>query len=98
MKRILGLLFLSLLFLAGLSAQSKPAPVQAGARLNIAELQRPVTILRDRWGVAHIYAQNQHDLFVAQGFNAASDRIFQMEMWKRSGQGRLSEVLGRGSL
>ena len=54
----------------------------------------PVRVQRDRWGVAHIYAKNQHDLFFAQGFVVAQDRLFQMELWKRSGQGRLAEVLG----
>jgi penicillin amidase len=48
--------------------------------------------------VAHIYAQNQHDLFFAQGYVAAQDRLFQMELWKRSGQGRLAEVLGPSAL
>lgn len=57
-------------------------------------LKEPVNVLRDRWGVAHIYAKNQHDLFFAQGFVAAQDRLFQMEMWKRAGQGRLAELLG----
>jgi penicillin G amidase len=57
-------------------------------------LQKPVRVLRDKWGVAHIYAKNQHDLFFAQGYVVAQDRLFQMELWKRSGQGRLSEVLG----
>jgi len=61
-------------------------------------LRQPVRVLRDRWGVAHIYAQNQHDLFFAQGFVAAQDRLFQMEMWKRAGQGRLSEILGPSAL
>src|SRR5690349_12208550 len=57
-------------------------------------LQQPVTVLRDRWGVPHIYAENEHDLFFAQGFVTAQDRLFQMELWKRVGQGRLAEVLG----
>jgi penicillin amidase len=61
-------------------------------------LERPVNVLRDRWGVAHIYAQSQHDLFFAQGVVAAQDRLFQMEMWKRAGQGRLAEVLGPSAL
>ena len=42
----------------------------------------------------HIYAHNQSDLFIAQGFVQAQDRLFQMDLWRRSGQGRLSEVLG----
>jgi penicillin G amidase len=66
--------------------------------LKTAGLERPVNVLRDRWGVAHIYAQNQHDLFFAQGFVAAQDRLFEMELWKRSGQGRLAEVLGSSAL
>ena len=66
--------------------------------LKVAGLEHPVSVLRDRWGVAHIYAQNQHDLFFAQGFVASQDRLFQLELWKRSGQGRLAEVLGPSAL
>ncbi len=61
-------------------------------------LLMPVRVQRDRWGVPHIYAKNQHDLFFAQGFVVAQDRLFQMELWKRSGQGRLAEVLGAGAV
>jgi penicillin G amidase len=61
-------------------------------------LLMPVRVQRDRWGVAHIYAKNQHDLFFAQGFVVAQDRLFQMELWKRSGQGRLAEVLGAAAV
>ncbi len=57
-------------------------------------LHTSVRVQRDRWGVAHIYANDPHDLFFAQGFVVAQDRLFQMELWKRSGQGRLAEVLG----
>jgi penicillin G amidase len=63
-------------------------------KLVVTGLKEPVNVLRDRWGVAHIYAKNEHDLFFAQGFVVAQDRLFQMEMWKRAGQGRLAEVLG----
>jgi penicillin amidase len=66
--------------------------------LRIPGLKAEVTVKRDRWGVAHIYARNQHDLFFAQGFVVAQDRLFQMELWKRSGQGRLAEVLGPTAL
>jgi len=66
--------------------------------LKVKGLRQPVNVLRDRWGVAHIYARNQHDLFFGQGFVAAQDRLFQMELWKRSGQGRLAEVLGPTAL
>ena len=67
-------------------------------KLKVPGLRKPVEVLRDRWGVAHIYARNQHDLFFAQGFVAAQDRLFQMELWKRSGEGRLAEVLGAAAL
>ncbi len=56
--------------------------------LKVERFRDPVDVLRDRWGVAHIYAYNQHDLFFAQGFVTAQDRLFQMELWKRAGQGR----------
>src|SRR5262245_15471691 len=57
-------------------------------------LSAPVRVVRDRWGVPHIAAENQDDLFFAQGFVQAQDRLFQMDLWRRSVQGRLSEVLG----
>ena len=47
------------------------APAAADETLEVAGLKAPVEILTDRWGVAHIYAQNEHDLFFAQGYNAA---------------------------
>jgi penicillin G amidase len=57
-------------------------------------LHHSVRVQRDSWGVAHIYARDEHDLFFAQGFVTAQDRLFQMELWKRAGQGRLAEVMG----
>lgn len=57
-------------------------------------MSQPVTIVRDRWGIPHITAQNEHDLFFAQGFAQAQDRLFQMDLWRRAAQGRLAEVLG----
>ena len=57
-------------------------------------LDAAVEVRRDRWGVPHIYATTQHDLFFAQGYVAAQDRLFQMEIWRRQGEGRLAEVLG----
>jgi len=79
---------------ANLAAQAQKALAKISGTLQARGLQLPVEVLRDRWGVAHIYAQNQHDLFFAQGFIAAQDRLFQMELWKRAGQGRLAEILG----
>jgi penicillin amidase len=60
----------------------------------VSGLSAPVRVVRDRFGIAHIEAANRDDLFVAQGFVQAQDRLFQMDLWRRSVQGRLSEVLG----
>src|SRR5579863_8911866 len=78
-------------------AARKALAVVSG-ELRVPGLRQPVRVLRDKWGVAHIYAANQHDLFFAQGVVAAQDRLFQMEVWKRAGQGRLSEILGPPAL
>lgn len=77
-----------------LQARAQSALSTTHGALKLPGLLRPVTVLRDPWGVPHIYAQNQHDLFFAQGFVTSQDRLFQMELWKRVGQGRLAEVLG----
>jgi penicillin amidase len=62
--------------------------------LEVEGLSAPVAIVRDRWGVPHIRASTQDDLFFAQGFVQAQDRLFQMDLWRRAAQGRLAEVLG----
>jgi penicillin amidase len=59
---------------------------------------QPVTILRDARGVPHIAAHNEHDLFFAQGFAEASDRLFQMDLTRRLVEGRLAEVFGKSAL
>jgi penicillin G amidase len=81
-----------------LETRAKDALSQLRGTLKVRGLEKQVTVLRDRWGVAHIYAQNQHDLFFAQGYVVSQDRLFQMELWKRSGQGRLAEILGPSAL
>src|SRR5215471_17429826 len=83
---------------SNLESRAKASVSQITGTLKTPGLNEPVQVLRDEWGVAHIYAANQHDLFFAQGFVAAQDRLFQMELWKRSGQGRLAEVLGPTAL
>lgn len=63
-------------------------------RRTVNGLRKPVEILRDAWGVPHIYAQNEEDLFFAQGYVQAQDRLFQMDAYRRLGSGRLSEISG----
>lgn len=67
---------------------------QSSEKLSIPGLQQPVEIIVDRWGIPHIYAQNEADLFFAQGFYAARDRIFQFELWRRQATGTVAEILG----
>ena len=55
-------------------------------------------ILRDRWGVPHIYARDTHDLFFAQGYITARDRLFQIDLWRRIGTGRLAEAVGPSAI
>ncbi|MFQ5738063.1 MAG: penicillin acylase family protein [Acidobacteriota bacterium] len=62
--------------------------------LTVSGLQQPVEILKDHWGISHIYAQGESDLFFAQGYNAARDRLFQLEIWRRRATGTVAEILG----
>ncbi|GAB3316746.1 penicillin acylase family protein [Geodermatophilus aquaeductus] len=57
-------------------------------------LREDVEILVDVWGVPHLYAGSRDDVHLAQGFNAARDRLWQIDLWRRRGNGLLSEVLG----
>ena len=62
--------------------------------LRVPGLEAGVEILKDLWGVSHIYAETEHDLFFAQGYSAARDRLFQFELWRRQATGTVSEILG----
>ena len=57
-------------------------------------LKQPVEIVVDRWGVPHLFAKGEDDLFLAQGWNAARDRLFQLDLWRRRGHGELAEAFG----
>ena len=65
---------------------------------SIEGLKQSVEILRDQWGINHLYAQNQHDLFFTQGYAAAQDRLFQFEIWRRQATGTVAEILGAREL
>jgi len=92
---------------AGATAQTQaPAPpaepgrvaaadvVRASQGYRVPNLEEPAEIIVDAWGVPHIYAGTHYDAFFAQGFNAARDRLWQIDLWRRRGLGLLSEVLG----
>ncbi len=76
------------------AAASAPAVGPTAGTLTVPGVSAPVRVVRDRWGVPHIYASTTEDLFFAQGFVQAEDRLFQMDLWRRASQGHLAEVLG----
>ena len=85
--------------LSAAAAAIGAAPAAPTARpLAVDGLREPVDMLRDRWGINHIYANNEDDLFFAQGYAAARDRLFQFEIWRRQATGTVAEILGRKEL
>jgi penicillin amidase len=74
-------------------ALRRPLPRTKG-QVKLTGLTAPVEVVRDHWGIPHIYARTNHDLFVAQGYVHAQDRLWQMELNRRLGAGRLSELFG----
>lgn len=79
------------------SARDKAAAKDKAAtatRFAVPGLKQPVEIVVDRYGIPHIYAKSEDDVFVAQGFNAARDRLFQIDLWRRRGLGELASVFG----
>src|SRR6516165_7153775 len=71
---------------------TKDSPVSE--TITLPNLHKPAEILIDHWGVPHIYAKDEADLFLVQGFNAARDRLFQIDLWRRRGLGQLAEAFG----
>ena len=93
--------------ISGCGGTSAPESLDELARLSLAQidgelaipgLRESVEVLRDETGIPHIYAQNDDDLFFAQGYVMAQDRLWQMEMWRRWHEGRLAEIFGPEAL
>src|SRR3954465_5321039 len=77
-------------------AREKPDPLGSARQVktDVAGLNAPAQILVDVWGIPHIYAGNEHDLFFLQGFNAARDRLWQIDLWRKRGLGLLARDFG----
>jgi penicillin amidase len=69
-------------------------PAGADDSYSLSGLEKPAEIIVDTWGVPHIFAQTHYDAFFVQGFNAARDRLWQIDLWRRRGLGQLAEVFG----
>jgi penicillin amidase len=77
-----------------LRAAEKAALPALDGDLHVSGLSAPVTVRRDTHGVPHIEAASQSDLFLAQGYVTAQDRLWQMDMFRRNANGELAEILG----
>lgn len=75
-------------------SETDPAAPSRISDYPVPGLTENVEILVDQWGVPHIYASTRQDVYVAQGFQAARDRLFQIDLWRRRGLGKLAEVFG----
>src|ERR1700737_1151886 len=101
-NRAIRLLLGSAIFVSltacGAVAREKENPLSAArvSSSDVAGLQAPGQILVDVWGIPHIYAENEHDLFFLQGFNAARDRLWQIDLWRKRGLGLLAKDFGAG--
>ena len=76
------------------TARTLHAQSPSASALRVSGLRAAVDVTRDSAGIVHIRATNEHDLFFAQGYNAARDRLFQLELWRRQATGTMAEVLG----
>ena len=97
MKKI-GLLILGFMLLISPTFESTEAAgggsANDGTTYELEGLENPVEILVDEWGIPHIYADSTEDVYFSQGFNAARDRLWQIDLWRKNGLGELSEVFG----
>ncbi len=95
-----ALLLAALISFAPLALSNNTAtePTSAAPNLTttyqVAGLEQSASIRVDTWGVPHIQAQTHYDAFFAQGFNAARDRLWQIDLWRRRGLGQLAAVFG----
>jgi len=92
-KNLFAIIFILILFFTSCKKTSTE-----DNQLQLSGLDEPVEIIRDEWGINHIYAKNQKDLFFAQGYSAAKDRLFQFEIWRRQATGTVAEILGEREL
>lgn len=77
---------------------SHSSPLESNIRFTLPGLEAPARIRVDRWGIPHIEAATMDDLWFAQGFNAARDRLFQIDLWRKRGLGLLAADFGPGFL
>lgn len=82
----------------GMNAYLARALPKTEGEIKLTGLLAGVKVIRDKDGVPHVSAENEHDLFMAQGYIQAQDRLFQMDLSRRQASGELSEVIGKATL
>ncbi|MDX1415637.1 MAG: penicillin acylase family protein [Candidatus Promineifilaceae bacterium] len=96
---ILGvMLVLAIVLSAGAYYTTRKAFPETAGTITLTGLEEEVHVYRDEFGIPHIFAKNDHDLFFTQGYVAAQDRFWQMELWRHISQGRLSEIAGEATI
>jgi penicillin amidase len=94
-KTLAGLIILSILIVGAVFFYLNSTKPDYSGEIKLPGLKDKVEVYFDDYGIPHIYAQNKEDLYYAFGYVHAQERLFQMEMLKRIGSGRLSEILGK---
>jgi len=96
--------YLILLVAAGItlfflfSSLTKKSFYEETGSINVKGITKSVDVLKDDFGVAHVRAENETDMYFAMGYTHAQDRLWQMDISRRAGEGRLSEVFGKDAL
>jgi len=88
---------LSALVAADAASTSKAPPLSPAVQQlswPVTGLRKPARIIVDHWGIAHIFASDTHDAFFLQGYNAARDRLWQIDLWRKRGLGLLAKSFG----
>lgn len=85
-------------FVSALAVVTARALPQVSGTARVPGLQSPVVVIRDAAGIAHITAETPHDLFFAQGYVHASERMWQMQIWRHISAGRLAELFGENQV
>jgi len=95
-KWIVGIVLgLILVIVVGAYAYLRATLPDYTGKISVPGLQQPVEIIRDSYGMPHIYAQTDQDGYFTVGFSMAQDRLFQMDLMRRAARGQLAEILGK---
>ncbi len=95
-KWILGILLgLILVIFVGVYAYLRSTLPDYNGQITVPGITKPVDIIRDSYGMPHIYAQTDADAYFAVGYCMAQDRLFHMDLMRRAARGKLAEILGK---